>query len=260
MNFFDTHAHLDLLAYRTKQNYEQIINDSFNNNVKKILIPSTSIQNIETIISLTKQYSNQIFSAIGLHPYFVEHHQLNDLISLEYYIKNNKKVITAIGEIGLDKRIDISLWQTQNELFIRQLEFAKWYDLPVIIHSVKTHNEVYRYLKEFALTKAGIIHAFSGSYQQAKSFIDLGYKIGVGGSITYPRANKTRETIANLPLHSLVLETDSPDMPICGKQGSPNHPIYIKNIFQTLCELRKEEPAQIQEQIWKNSNEIIYID
>ena len=97
------------------------------------------------------------------------------------------------------------------------------------------------------------MHGFAGSYDQAKRFVDLGYKIGVGGTITYDRANKTREAIKKLPLESLILETDSPDMPVFGFQGEPNRPERVAETFRYLCKLRNEEPGLIAQMAWKNS-------
>ena len=98
-----------------------------------------------------------------------------------------------------------------------------------------------------------MVHGFSGSYDQAKRFVDLGYKIGVGGTITYERANKTRQAIAKLPLETLVLETDTPDMPVFGFQGQPNRPERIVHTFEALCCLRSENAEVIKEMTWQNS-------
>lgn len=102
------------------------------------------------------------------------------------------------------------------------------------------------------------MHGFAGSYEQAKRFVDLGYKIGVGGTITYTRANKTREAIRKLPLESLILETDSPDMPVFGYQGEPNRPERLLVTFQALCELRNEMPEQIVESVWLTSEKLFW--
>ena len=98
-----------------------------------------------------------------------------------------------------------------------------------------------------------MVHGFSGSYDQAKRFVDLGYKIGVGGTITYERANKTRQAIAKLPLEALVLETDTPDMPVFGFQGQPNRPERIVHTFEALCRSRNENAEVIKETAWQNS-------
>ena len=145
------------------------------------------------------------------------------------------------------------LWQKQYEFLETQLAFAKRFNLPVNLHSRKTHDVLFTFLKKAKLSNTGVVHGFAGSYDQAKRFVDLGYKIGVGGTITYQRANKTREAIKKLPLDALILETDSPDMPVFGFQGEPNRPERLVETFRHLCELREEEPEKIVEIAWGNS-------
>ena len=111
-------------------------------------------------------------------------------------------------------------------------------------------------LKKVNLTRAGIIHAFSGSYQQAKNYIDLGFKLGIGGTITYPRAEKTIKAIKRLPLDSLVLETDAPAMPLYGFQGQANSPLKLINVFESLVAIRQESAEAIAEQIEQNISQL----
>ena len=145
------------------------------------------------------------------------------------------------------------LWQKQQLFLESQLYLAKKYNLSVNLHSRKSHEQLFRFLKQANLPKCGVVHGFSGSYEQAKRFVDLGYKIGVGGTITYERANKTRQAIAKLPLEALVLETDTPDMPVFGFQGQPNRPERIVHTFDALCSLRSENAEVIKETAWQNS-------
>jgi TatD DNase family protein len=109
-------------------------------------------------------------------------------------------------------------------------------------------------VKAAKLPKGGVLHAFSGSYQQAMEWVRLGFLIGVGGTITYPRANKTRDAIQRLPLQHLVLETDAPDMPILGYQGEPNHPSKLIYVLNELSALHIENKQSIASQLWENSN------
>lgn len=109
------------------------------------------------------------------------------------------------------------------------------------------------HLKRHDLPRTGVVHGFSGSLQQAERFVLLGYKIGVGGTITYPRASKTRDVIAKLPLASLLLETDAPDMPLNGFQGQPNRPEQAARVFDVLCELRPEPEDEIAEVLLNNT-------
>ncbi len=255
LRFFDTHAHLDLLGLKTNETAQQLIANAHSVGVEKILIPTIFAKNFEKITTYCQPFSQLVYG-FGLHPYFIEQHQKSDLDYLEKSLSNKNSQCVAIAEIGLDKRLTPELWQKQCDFLVSQLGIAKRFNLPVSLHSVKTHSELYTFLKQAQLPETGVIHAFNGSFQQAKNFVDLGYKIGVGGSITYPRANKTRQAIAKLPLEALVLETDSPDMPIYQQQGKVNRPERIIEIFDVLCELKAETKEDIAEQIWQTSAQI----
>ena len=115
------------------------------------------------------------------------------------------------------------------------------------------------HLKRIDLPRKGVVHGFSGSLQQAQRFIELGYKIGVGGTITYPRASKTRDVMAQLPLSALLLETDAPDMPLNGFQGQPNRPEQAARVFTALCELRKEPEEVIAGALLENTQSVFGI-
>ena len=112
------------------------------------------------------------------------------------------------------------------------------------------------HLKLHNLPRTGVVHGFAGSVQQAERFISLGYCIGVGGTITYPRASKTREVMTQLPLDALLLETDAPDMPLNGFQGQPNRPEQAARVFETLCELRPEAPDVIAQALFDNTQRL----
>ena len=114
-------------------------------------------------------------------------------------------------------------------------------------------------IKKHVVKKVGVIHAFSGSYQQAKTYLDLGYKLGIGGTITYPRAEKTIKTLKKIPLESILLETDAPSMPLYGYQGEPNSPLKLITVFDRLCELRNESPEEIVFQLEKNKKDLFNI-
>ena len=131
-------------------------------------------------------------------------------------------------------------------------------NLPVIVHHRRSHPLITPLLKKVSLKKAGIIHSFSGSYQQAKQYIDLGFKLGIGGTITYPRAQKTIKAIKRLPLESLVLETDAPAMPLFGYQGEINSPLRLLDVFNHLCEIREESAEEIAATVESNINEVFF--
>jgi TatD DNase family protein len=133
------------------------------------------------------------------------------------------------------------------------LKLAKQHDLPVILHSRRTHDQLAAALRRVPLPRRGVVHGFAGSLSQAQAFIRLGYYIGVGGTISYERAQKTRSVMAQLPLTSLLLETDAPDMPLSGYQGQPNRPERAAEVFRILCQLRPESPDDIAAHLQHNT-------
>lgn len=257
MAFFDTHNHLDYLQQDTQESFAQLVANAVATQVEKMLIVAVRQQDFARIESIAISHPQHLYYGLGLHPLYIQQHQEDDLQKLEKALTQRSPSCTAIAEIGLERAVQelnsADLWAKQCYFFEAQLYLAKLFNLPVNIHSRKSHDQIIPFLKRANLKRYGVIHGFAGSYAQAKRFVDLGYKIGVGGTITYTRANKTRQTISQLPLDALLLETDSPDMPVFGFQGQPNRPERLLHIFKVLCELRKESPAQIEHQIWQNS-------
>jgi TatD DNase family protein len=196
---------------------------------------------------------------LGIHPYYVEQHQEEDLERLAEKLLSRSERCVAVGECGLDYYHSKSNAAKQERFFVQQIKLANTYKLPLIVHSRNAHQQIIKLLNQHSTEKKGVIHAFSGSYQQALDYIKLGFYIGVGGTITYPRAKKTRETISRLPLESLVLETDAPDMPIFGQQGQENHPKNLRNILNELILLRSESEQTIAGQVFRNSQSMYLI-
>ena len=260
MHFFDTHTHLDYLQQFTGEPLSQLIDNAKQADVQKILVVAVKEADFKTIQNMTALFPDNLCYGLGLHPLYIQEHAENDLILLEQALKNRDANCSAVAEIGLERAIpDLltdELWAKQCHFFESQLYLAKQFNLPVNIHSRKTHDQIFTFLKRIPLSKLGVVHGFSGSYDQAKHFVDLGYKIGVGGTITYERANKTRQAIAKLPVDALVLETDSPDMPVFGFQGQPNRPERIVESFKALCTLRNEPAELIKKLTWENACQI----
>ena len=248
--FIDTHCHFDFPPFTGNETTS--LTQAAAANVDKIIVPATESANFARIIDLATTYP-PLYSALGLHPIVVENHHDQDLEWLDRLLVERSAKIVAIGEIGLDLYRQDPQLERQQYLLDAQLQLAKRHDLPVILHSRRTHDQLSVHLKRHALPRTGVVHGFSGSVQQAQRFIALGYKIGVGGVITYPRAAKTRNAIAQLPLSSLLLETDAPDMPLNGFQGQPNRPERVANVFTALCELREEAPELIAQTLWQNT-------
>lgn len=255
--FFDTHTHLDYLHQFTGEPLSQLMDNAWQAGVQKILIVAVLQRDFKTIEKMTALYPERLYYGLGLHPLYIKTHQVQDLDLLEKVLSERPPACTAVAEIGLERAVpellSDELWKKQCHFLETQLYFAKQFNLPVNLHSRKSHEQLFTFLKRIDVPKRGVVHGFAGSFDQAKRFVDLGYKIGVGGTITYERANKTRQAISKLPLASLVLETDSPDMPVFGFQGQPNRPERIVESFNALCALRKESPELIQQTAWENA-------
>ena len=248
--FIDTHCHFDFPPFSGDEIAS--LQRAADAGVGKIIIPATEAENFTRVLALAEQFA-PLYAAVGLHPIVVERHDDESLAALEAVLAAKPKKLVAIGEIGLDLYRDNPQFEHQAFLLDEQLRLAKRYDLPVILHSRRTHDKLAMHLKRHNLPRTGVVHGFSGSLQQAERFIQLGYKIGVGGTISYPRASKTREVMAALPLEALILETDAPDMPLNGFQGQPNRPERIADVFSHLCSLRSESPEQIAQTLYNNT-------
>jgi TatD DNase family protein len=237
----DSHCHLDFNCF--DQDRTEVLDNCTKLAIDTIVIPGTRANHWQKQIDLCHQHP-QLRFALGFHPFFLASFEPANLVILTNLLKQHQNNVVALGEIGLDKHIDVN-WQLQIQVFEQQLLIAKEHQLPIILHHRNSHNELIQILKAKKFTQGGIVHAFSGSLQQAQTYIELGFKIGVGGGITYLRANKTRKTISLLPLSSLVLETDAPDMPLMGKQGQRNSPEYLPQIFESLVALRQETKQEV---------------
>ncbi|OOF09357.1 hypothetical protein BZG82_11225 [Salinivibrio sp. PR5] len=232
----DTHCHFDFSPFnQAPAQYWQAAREV---GVTRMIVPSVSEQNWQAVLALTERFAG-IYAGLGLHPCFVDTHTDSSLTALEDALVSRPLSCVAVGEAGLDYFVanTAEMKQRQHALLEGQLWLARRYDLPIILHSRQSHNQLLRVIKAYPGVR-GVLHAFSGSAQQGKQFIDAGLMLGVGGTITYPRANKTRQAIQHLPLSHLLLETDAPDMPLAGFQGKANTPAQVSRVADVLCELK----------------------
>lgn len=250
MAIIDTHSHLFFASFDDDR--DQVISAAQAQGVEQIWMAGVARESWQTQASLAANDS-RLRNAYGLHPYFIEQHQQSDVDALAQWLTDHDAI--AVGEIGLDATC--AHFDKQRSLFIEQLKLAKKLQLPVILHHRKTLDEMIPLLKQYGPEQGGIIHAFSGSEQQLQHYTALNYLIGVGGVITYSRAQKTRAAIANASLDCLLLETDSPDMPIAGYQGQRNEPKRIKQVLDALVELRTEAAAEVEQQLFQTSHQFL---
>lgn len=229
----DSHCHLDALEFNHEQ--DAIIKDALDHGIDKIIVPAVNRKSFDDVIELRKKFPN-CFYALGFHPMYINEMKDGDLDTLQYYLKTYEPI--AVGEIGLDLFVTKDNKILQEEIFVAQLKLAHAFDLPVIMHVRHAIDDVLKNLRRYSV-KGGIAHAFNGSMQQAEAFIELGFKLGFGGAMTYPRATHIQALAKSLPIESIVLETDAPDIPPSwlGHEGR-NTPRELHQIAKFFAELR----------------------
>lgn len=225
----DTHCHLSSYDY---ENVSEIIE-----NMNGIIIASgCSDETNKEVLELVNKYPN-VYGAIGIHPQDVDKVTDESFKLLEDNINNPK--IVAIGEIGLDYYWVKDNKEKQIDLFIKQLELAKKYNKPIIVHSRDSIQNVFDILKEYNLK--GAIHCFNSSLEMAKEFIKIGYKIGVGGVVTFKNAKKLQEIVKEIDIKNILLETDSPFLTPEPYRGKKNQPSYVYYVAEKISELKNME-------------------
>ncbi len=253
MKLFDSHCHLNFPEFDNDR--VQVIQQCRARGLSGLCIPATRSVEWSSLINLAGMQGLQQYVALGLHPYFLSDHKPGDLEQLDYLLSQRHAHVVAVGETGLDfynRTLSQNDRNQQIFLFTEQVKLAANYQLPLIIHARKSHDVILKILRSLPSIAGGIVHAFSGSEQQALHYIELGFLLGFGGGITYHRAVKTRQLATNLPLSSIVLETDAPDMPLSGFQGQRNSPDRLPLIAQCLAELRGLSVSEVAEQTTNN--------
>lgn len=255
----DTHCHLDAAEF--SHDRDQVWQATLAAGVRAVVIPAVTADTFQPIMAWCAQHPQAGF-ALGWHPMYIDQAPEDALQHLEQQLQQvlagpQAHQLLAIGEIGLDFYLTRDNAARQIALFEGQLQLAKKFQLPVILHVRGAIDEVLRSLRKYEMQQ-GIAHAFNGSLQQATQLIALGFKLGFGGAMTWPRALKLRKLAAELPLEALVLETDAPDIPPVwlGHHGR-NSPHQLPEIAQALATLRGLKISQIIEITGKNSEQVL---
>ncbi len=252
VSIIDTHCHIDMPLFSA--DVEGIMHRSRESGVSDFIVPGYIASGWSGLLTLCNKFEF-MHAAPGLHPMYLEHHEDEHIDQLELICQ--QEPIIAIGEIGLDFFRDKSTEKAQRKLFERQLHLAKKYSLPVLIHVRKAHDQVASILRKTGFDNGGIIHAFNGSSQQAEKYLNLGFKLGYGGTLTYSRAKKIRSLAAALPLTAIVLETDAPDIPLSHRRDKANSPEFLTEILDALTALRSETKAEIALQTSRNVRSVL---
>ncbi|HDZ8856419.1 TatD family hydrolase [Aeromonas dhakensis] len=241
MQLIDTHCHLDFPVFDSER--AALLAECRQLGVGEYIIPAVGEENWGRVMALAAEHDG-ISYALGVHPWYVGGQTPAVLTRLQQRLAERPRGLVAVGECGLDLRSHVPQ-EGQLEMFEAQIELAKEHELPLIVHSVRANDTVAKILRRLRPACGGVIHAFSGSLQQAEAFWQLGFRLGIGGVISFERANKTREAVRDMPLEALLLETDAPDMPLQGQQGAPNTPANLPIIAQLLADLRQQPLAHV---------------
>ena len=265
----DTHTHFDVDSFDHDREMQSQL--AWDNGVHHLVLIGFLAKYFAQMVACQQQmqgYGQQgkatpsAHLAFGLHPFYITEHKDSDLQQLEQFIQQYSPI--AIGEIGLDTFTapmkTAENYARQQDFFAQQLELAKHYQLPALLHIRRAHGDVIKMLKAQKFTQGGIAHSFSGGIQEAKALVNLGFKIGITGQVTNPNAKKLRHTLTELVkivgLDAIVIETDCPDftpLPCHGTHGRRNVPANLPYVLTALSDLLKKDQSLLAEQLWQNS-------
>jgi TatD DNase family protein len=255
MTITDTHTHLYSEEFDIDRN--EMIQRAINNGVTRFFIPAIDSNYIQKMYALESDYPENVFLMMGLHPTYVKDNYLDELQIVEQELANRK--FYAIGEIGIDLYWDKTHLKEQQIAFRRQIQWAKKYKLPIVIHCREAFDEIFEILEEEKSEDLfGIFHCFSGTYEQALQAISYNMKLGIGGVVTF-KNGKIDQFINQIDLKHLVLETDSPYLAPIPFRGKRNESSYILNVVDKLASLYGLSSEQIALKTTENSKAIFGI-
>ena len=252
MLYFDTHAHYDWKEFDEDR---RKLFDRFNESLCGIVNIGINLESARKV----KEYANEypyMYYSIGIHPMEVEKENSLNLIeqTFEYELKNKDSKLVAIGETGLDYHFDYPA-ELQKEYFIEQIRLANKYDLPIIIHSRESQEDVYNVLRENVVEKTGIMHCYSGTPEMSKKFVEMGYYLGVGGPVT--RYKDVQETVRITPIDRIVIETDSPVLPPEPfEKHSRNNSLYLNYIVKKIAEIKGLSDDEVVKKTTENAYKV----
>ena len=255
MEFIDTHCHLFLPEFDTDR--DKVIQGGLKSNVKKFVLPNVDTSTIDDLISLAKTYPAHCFPLAGLHPSSVEEDYESELHEIKKIIDNGR--FYGIGEIGLDYYWDRTFEEEQLKALKIQLEWALELKLPAIIHIRDSFDETCKVIEDTGNGMSrGIFHCFTGTLDQARRAIDLGFSLGIGGILTFKNAGLDK-VLKEIPMEHLILETDAPYLAPVPKRGKRNEPAFLPYIAKKLAEIKNLDVHQIAEQTSHNARVIFSI-
>lgn len=255
MRLVDTHTHLDFPDFDADRS--ALLDAAQAAGVERTVVLGVHRANWARVWQLAEQ-DKRVYAALGLHPVFLDEHTQGHVDDLRNWLErlNGNSRLCALGEFGLDYYLKHLDRTRQQWLFEAQLQLAVEFSLPVLLHVRHSHAAVIATLKRYKVPRRGVIHAFAGSWEEAREYLKLGFKLGLGGAPTWPQALRLRKVIPQLPLESVVLETDSPDMAPSMYPGLRNSPLHLPAICQALATLMGVAPQALAEASSRNAFEL----
>jgi TatD DNase family protein len=235
----DSHAHLDDSSFDPDR--AEVLRRAHEAGVRHIVVPAIHRDSWADIERLCARHPEAL-PAYGLHPIYLERHRPEHVAELTRWLADHPAV--AVGEIGLDYFVEDLDRERQRQYFEEQLRVARELDLPVIVHARRAVDEVTSTLRRIGKLR-GVVHSFAGSEQQAEQLWRLGFHLGIGGPVTYERAQRLRRIVAHMPIEHLLLETDAPDQPGADHRGQRNEPAHIREVLRVVAELRGESEESV---------------
>lgn len=251
----DTHTHLYSESF--DEDRDVMIERAIQSGVKRFFLPAIDASYTDSMLSLKKQYPNEVFLMSGLHPTHVKANYKEELAHVSIQLKTG--VYVGVGEIGIDLYWDKSTLKIQQEAFRTQIQLALHYDLPFIIHCRDAFDEVFEILDEFKGSSIkGIFHCFTGTHEQALRALDLNMLLGIGGVVTF-KNGKIDQFLNQIPLKNIVLETDAPYLSPVPFRGKRNESGYIIYVLKKVAELYNKSELEIANITSKNAIQLFNI-
>ena len=246
----DSHSHFDVDSFDADR--EQVLRRAHAAGVMAQIVPAIDYAGWPQLKRVCATHPG-LYPAYGLHPIYLPQHRAEHLQALRLWLETEPAV--AVGECGLDYFIDGLDRDLQQTYFDAQLRLAREFDLPLVVHSRRAVDAVTASLRRF-MPLRGVVHSFSGSPEQARQLFKLGFMLGIGGPVTYQRATRLRGLVAQMPLEHLLLETDSPDQPDHLHRGQRNEPARLRNVLETVAQLRGTDADVIAQATTDNATRL----
>ena len=250
---FDTHTHLNVEAYAADR--PAVLERARQSGVREMLVVGFDLESSRSAVALATEPG--LYAAAGIQPHYAGETGRQELAQLRHLAQSPG--VVALGEIGLDYYRNRASHPEQQRLFREQLALAQELDLPVIIHNRESTDDLLAILRQAGSALRGVMHCYSGTWEQAQSFLALGLYISIAGPVTYPKAAKTWQVATEVPLERLLIETDCPWLPPQRRRGERNEPAYVRDVAARIAELRGLSLEQVATATTRNARGLFSI-